>query len=104
MSSSSAVNPSPPRTEAAELAITPEVLQRWQSELQTFFSATRRRLGELHAALPVAVVTDTRPQRPPTTGGDAESIAAAPASQTCGAPADRLQELKRRLAAQLANE
>ena len=101
---SSPANPSPPRSEAAELAITPEVLQRWQCELQTFFSATRRRLAEVQAASPVAVVTESRTSRAPTTGGDAELSAAAPASQGCDAPADRLQELKRRLAAQLANE
>lgn len=99
---SNPLEPSLPRAAASDGAITPEVLQRWQNELQAFFSATRSRLRDLQSVSAATGASQLRPDSP-SSPRDVQGHAASalPASD---APPDRLQELKRRLAAQLAGE
>lgn len=88
---------------AAERAMPPlthDVLARWKLEIRDFFATTQRKLNQLREALPqsyepkqpVSVTRSMTGEYPPTHDATAadESL-------------DRLQAIKRRLAAQLGN-
>lgn len=90
-------------SERVTAPLTQDVLVRWKSEIREFFNTTRRKLDQMREAGNLAQPSEPKPpthNSHPTARDGSAPIQAASAEDDS---LDRLQVIKRRLAAQLEN-